>query len=163
MLWRSRYYPTTMQHTNTHSLIDPLFRNFSYTLSIKILFGSNNTSFIIGATIWSFLSETSRLILLSLREKCRIQSYSGLHFRGIGLNIQENAELNNSEYGHVSRSIYHLDQYWPLLSHPPHMGSLPEGSFFLVTYQHHPRQSRHWRTNKLFPCMVFECRHNIWN
>ena len=41
----------------------------------------------------------------------RIQSYSGLHFHVFGLNMEkcgkmrENADQNNSEYGHFLRSV----------------------------------------------------------
>ena len=66
--------------------------------------------------LWALCFEHALNQAVSLRKSVGIPSYSGLHFPAFGLNteryevsvrMRENADQNNSEYEHFSRSEYH--------------------------------------------------------
>ena len=49
---------------------------------------------------------------LTLRKKCPYSELFWSHFPAFGLNsvrMRENVDRNNSEYGHFSRSVSHVD------------------------------------------------------
>ena len=63
ILRRSRYHPKTLWHTNALTIL-LIIKELQFTLLIKPFLGPRIHFFIICATIWYFLSETSQSILL---------------------------------------------------------------------------------------------------
>ena len=62
----------------------------------------------------SSVKEIENVVSLQLYKELtlRKRSYSGPHFPAFGLNsvrMWENVDQNNSEYGHFSRSVSHVD------------------------------------------------------